>query len=204
MNPNRGKGKAVAWLRANVDYDGEGCLIWPFSRDRYGFLGHEGKHYYAHRFMCELVNGPPPSLKHQAAHSCGRGEQGCVHPKHLSWKTLGGNMLDKSIHGTNWKRVRGRKLTHEQIDAIRASAEKPPELAKQFGVSESNIRHIQAGRSWNHNRRGGSRLTEEQIASIRSRTGWGIRPMLAAEFGVSASVIARIQKGEAYRITCDD
>ncbi len=195
----RGSGKAVAWLRAHVDYDDEGCLIWPFYRDRYGHFGHEGEHHYAHRFMCELVNGPPPTPEHQAAHSCGHGEDGCVHPKHLSWKTLGGNMLDKTVHGTNWKRVRARKLTHEQADAIRASTEKPPALAKQFGVSESTIRHIRAGRIRTRAQWGGSRLTEEQIASIRNRTGWGVRPALAAEFGVSTGVIERIQKGQAYR-----
>lgn len=33
--------------------------------------------------MCELVYGKPPMPKHQAAHNCGKGNLGCINPKHL-------------------------------------------------------------------------------------------------------------------------
>jgi hypothetical protein len=99
----RGKGKGIAFLREHVsDPDGE-CVIWPMSRNSngYGMFGFEGKVYWTHRYMCELVNGPPPTPEHEAAHSCGRGKDGCIHPKHLSWKTKSGNMLDAVRHGTH-------------------------------------------------------------------------------------------------------
>ena len=88
----RGQGGTRKWLLAHVDYDGDDCLIWPFARIQSGrgHFGYEGKHYQAHVYMCELVNGPcPPG--HEAAHSCGRGHDACVHPKHLSWKTRAEN-----------------------------------------------------------------------------------------------------------------
>lgn len=85
----RGEGKTIKWLRAHTDYSHDWCLIWPFVSKLHGYgqFGYLGKNYYAHRFMCELAHGPAPSPLHEAAHSCGRGHEGCVNPQHLSWKT---------------------------------------------------------------------------------------------------------------------
>jgi len=82
----RGNGKCLAWLKERVAYDGEECLIWPFSGNHqgYGHLGYFGKVVKAHRLMCILAHGEPPTPEHHAAHSCGRGHLGCVHPGHLS------------------------------------------------------------------------------------------------------------------------
>ncbi len=42
---NRGKGRGLAFLRANVGYAGDDCLMWPFSRNihGYGAAGYGGK-----------------------------------------------------------------------------------------------------------------------------------------------------------------
>lgn len=89
--PNKGKGKVAQWLREHASHTGLNCLAYPFFRNQwtgYAQFGFEGKMLYAHRFMCELKNGPAPSDKHHAAHTCGNGHMGCVNPMHLAWKTV--------------------------------------------------------------------------------------------------------------------
>lgn len=147
---NRGNGAAVRWLREHASYDGDGCLIWPFARlkNGYGTLAYLGDCHYAHRFMCELVNGPPPSPLHETAHSCGKGHEGCAHPKHLSWKTKSGNMLDSKRHGTHIRSRRNR-LKPEQVAHIRAlkGTMTQAEIAGMFKISEPTVRDIYLGRS---------------------------------------------------------
>ena len=120
MTP-KGNGKTIQWIRDHATYQHEEwCLIWPFSTTRgYGTFSYLGKKYYAHHFMCELVNGPAPSDIHEAAHSCG--DEGCVNPRHLSWKTPTENGLDCRQHGTHVRSRYGSagKITLEQAETIR-------------------------------------------------------------------------------------
>lgn len=57
-----------------LPYEGDDCLIWPFSRDRqgYGHFATNGKPRKAHRLVCEAHCGPPPTSSHVAAHRCGK------------------------------------------------------------------------------------------------------------------------------------
>lgn len=109
----------MMWIRDHLEYPHDYCLIWPFARgdNGYGSFGRQGKFIYTHRYICELVKGPPPTPEHQAAHSCGRGHEGCVNPKHLSWKTRAENQLDRREHGTE-NRV-WNKLTPDDVAEIR-------------------------------------------------------------------------------------
>lgn len=130
------------WLKDRADYRGDDCLLWPFSRhsNGYGNFGRQGQQYYAHRFMCELVHGAPPTPKHHAAHSCGRGDQGCVHPRHVFWKTPGENQLDREDHGTKNTGPRG-KITVEQkreIIALRGQLTQA-EIAELYGITRSRV-----------------------------------------------------------------
>lgn len=148
---NRGKGKARQWLLDHLDYPHDYCLIWPFSTARgYGEFQYVGKKHYAHRYMCELVHGEPVAPDYQAAHSCGNGEDGCVNPNHLSWKTPSANQLDKREHGTVPPREVRYKLTPKQVLEIRSlkGLRTQDDLAKMFGVGRQNIGAILTGRSW--------------------------------------------------------
>ena len=153
MGDNRIK-KGLNWLLANADYQGDECLIWPFYRNPngYGQFGHLGKMCWAHRYMCELINGPAPSHKHESAHSCANGHGGCVHPKHLSWKTRSGNLLDCTEHGTHPRNVYGLngRLSQEQVQEIRELKGKKTqaEIAVMFGVHGPTIRDIFSGRTY--------------------------------------------------------
>lgn len=140
----RPKGKSAAWLLDQIAFDGPECLIWPFSTDGdgYGQFALDGKFLKAHRWMCEQINGPPPTPKHYAAHECGNGMKGCVHPKHLRWKTSSENAIDRRKHG----RPEGAKGTRtrlmpSQIEAIRKAKGtiSKRSLAKLLGISPGSI-----------------------------------------------------------------
>lgn len=150
-NAKRGEGEGRKWLLDHADYDKPYCLIWPFSRTRgYGHFSFEGELMYAHRYMCELVKGPPPSPEHHAAHSCNRGEDGCVNPTHLDWKTPSQNQLDKRVSGTASRSGGRYKLTPDDVAKIRAlkGRETQDAMARMFGVSRRNIGAVLSGKSW--------------------------------------------------------
>lgn len=198
-NKNRGKGRAVAWLREHASYEGDDCLLWPFGtyRGGYGQFGHDGKMHKAHRFMCELVKGPPPTPTHECAHSCG--VAGCVNPHHLSWKTKSENELDRRRHGTSNKGRGALKLRAEDVVAIRASSESPKALAARFGVTENNIRQILWGKTWPEGKKWLHRFTDEEVRTIRETRGKVTARELAGCYGVSTNIIWRIQTGETYK-----
>lgn len=153
-SPNKGKGKGIAFLRAHMADDDGPCLIWPMFRDQVngdGVVGHNGRMYKAHRLMCILAHGEPPSPTHQSAHSCGNRSDGCVHPKHVSWKTPSENMLDTVIHGTAKKAGAPRaKLTPAAAAEIRALAGTMShvELGKRFGVHRTCVGKVLRGELW--------------------------------------------------------
>lgn len=151
--PNKGKSAVLDWLNAHVNFDGDECLIWPFSR-RHGYAGGmiRGKSIFPCRIMCEKRNGPAPTPKHEAAHSCGRGHLGCIHPGHLSWKTRAQNQQDRRRHGTQANAYWGRVGKLKAADVLKIRALKgrmtEVEIGKMFGVTPTNINKIHNGRRW--------------------------------------------------------
>lgn len=150
-------GEKEAFLIANVSYAGEGCLLSPYQDDKnrnYWFLNIEGEQISAHRWMCEKANGPAPSATHMAAHNCGAGHLGCVHPKHLRWATASENAQDKYQHGTAQygERCNTAKLKESDIPKIRGMIGKTPsaKIARLFGVSKKTILLIGHRRTWSH------------------------------------------------------
>lgn len=149
-------GEPERYLREIVlAHEGEGCLTWPFSRNYrgYGIVRlHERRFRRVHRIVCEQVNGPAPTPEHEAAHSCGNGHLGCVHPAHLSWKTHAGNMADMAAHGSSPRGERSyrAKLTEGDVREIRAlrGVVTQAALAGRFGVREDQIGKIQRRQRW--------------------------------------------------------
>src|SRR5690349_16534473 len=88
--------RAGVALLAHQDFADADCLKWPFADDGkgYGVIKVDGRQQYAHRIMCTLVNGEPPTELHETAHSCGNGHLGCVHPGHVRWATRAENHAD--------------------------------------------------------------------------------------------------------------
>ena len=137
-----------------VPYKEAICLIWPFSRggNGYAYATWNGKRSGVHRLVCELTSGPPPSPKHEAAHTCGRGHDGCVNPIHLAWKTSKENKADTLLHGTRLRGARNHRaiLTEDQVRTIRTlrGAERGIDLARRFAVSPATITSIQKHENW--------------------------------------------------------
>lgn len=138
-----------------MKYEGGGCLYWPYAKSGVGYGDIDVKGWSSrlvHRLVCERVHGPAPTHEHEAAHTCGQGVQGCVSPKHISWKTRAENIADKLDHGTT---LRGEKhnlavLTERNVREIRTLCGKIPQskIAAMFGVTQSQISHINTGKSW--------------------------------------------------------
>lgn len=195
---NRGKGRGLEWLKEHVTYAGENCLIWPMSRTQqgYGQLGYFGKVKKAHHVMCMLIHGPRPSKRHEAAHNCGNGHNGCVHPKHVEWKTPAENRADTIKHGTYAKKV-VRRLTIDQVQEIRIGTASAVDTAKQYGVSVSAVFKIRRGETWVKPR---SVLTGDQLRHIREMDVAGASTNeIAKATGVSYSRVWKIRSEQNFR-----
>ena len=149
------RGTRLEWLEHHADYNGDECLIWPFSRCKagYGNIYFQGRRTRASRAMCQIASGPPPAEDgYEAAHSCGRGHLGCVHPKHLRWASIAENNAEKILHGTwcHGEDVHSAVLTEAQVREIRSltPALSHSEIAKRFGVSRPAISAIISRKSW--------------------------------------------------------
>jgi hypothetical protein len=145
---------AEYFLNSVVPYTGAGCLFWPYGKDGdgYGAVRIDGKQRIVSRLTCELKNGPPPTPKHEAAHSCGNGHLGCVNPHHLSWKTSAENQADKTKHGTlpQGERHGSAKINDNQAREIIGLKGILPrsEIAKRYGLSPVTIGDIHRGKTW--------------------------------------------------------
>lgn len=142
----------VFYRETALVYDGSDCLLWPFAQNGLGYavLRQDGKNALVSRLICEAVNGPPPSLEHEAAHSCGKGHMGCVSRRHLSWKTHAENQVDKIRHGTSNRGQKSpvSKITEENAREILSGTISPMEASKKFGITTRQAKNILTGTSW--------------------------------------------------------
>jgi hypothetical protein len=192
---------AKRWLRKHLDHqDKEFCLIWPFNRAQNGYAQVGGVRLVPTRVMCEHLNGPPPTPKHQAAHSCGNGHVGCVNPWHLNWKTPAENQCER--YQQQGRIMPRQRLTPEQVDEIRSlkERERVVETARRFQVTEANIRQIQSGKIWKLESKRVRQFTSVEVEMIRN-TPWQAKTarQWAEEFGVGRSTIDRIRGGKTFR-----
>ncbi len=150
-----GRGEARRYFEQRVlTYSGDDCLTWPFCRDRdgYGLLKECRKMKTVSRILCEQEFGPPPTPRHEAAHSCGKGRDGCVTRRHLSWKTSVENHADKLVHNTRpmGETHGAAKLTNQaarEIISLKGALSRS-KIAKQYGISPVTVGDIHRGKSW--------------------------------------------------------
>jgi len=151
------RNRCVPWLEEHLNYQGDDCLIWPFQRAQdsgVAAMKYKGKQGQATRVMCEMAHGKAPTPRHEAAHSCGKGHEGCIHPKHLRWATHKENLADQELHGT---KVRGEKLhsaflTESLVKDIRAMAGTmtQADIARHFGLTPQHVGKIINRKLWRH------------------------------------------------------
>lgn len=148
-------GAPLAFLINAVSFDDEdACLLWPFSRNNmgYGQVTIEGQKWVASRYLATKKRGQPPTPKHEAAHTCGKGHEGCVNPNHIVWKTRLENDRDKLVHGTVMQGTANpnAKLDEETVKAVylSACAIGQSATARAFKLSRGAVQAIHSGRRW--------------------------------------------------------
>lgn len=155
----RGEGFGIAFLREHLNDPDGPCISWPLSCNNYGYAicGYNGKRWKVGRLLCEMLYGPAPTPKHHAAHKCGRGQFGCVHPKHVRWATPKENMQESVRLGAVHKPGERPKfiLTEAQVAQIMALKGKKTqlEIGLMFGVKGKQIGRIHRGECWKGGKR---------------------------------------------------
>lgn len=148
-------GSRIKFINKLKTIDTNDCIVWPFGLNPKGYgVGFiDGKQTSAQRQICFEIYGPPPTQDFEAAHSCGKGHEGCCNPKHLRWATKEENQADRIIHGTSNRGIRNgsHKLNENEvleiIDLLR-SGMNDYEIAPLFSVTREAIRNIRTGRCW--------------------------------------------------------
>lgn len=139
-----------------LNYEGDECLFWPFATYESGYarLSLNGRSHFVSRLVCEEANGAPPTTKHEAAHTCGRGHLACVAKNHLTWKTKAENEADKLRHGTSNRGARHgmARLNAAKVKAIRRleGHHTQKEIAEMFGVTPNHVWRILSRQTWRH------------------------------------------------------
>jgi len=128
------------------------CIIWPYSLacKGYGEIQIDGIRWLAHAYVLTKSVGPRPQ-KHDAAHApviCHN--RACVNPRHLRWATRSENQKDRVLDGTDLGGDKSpvSKLTQEQVDQIKKSKAPQYEIAKLYGVNQSQISRIKNKKRW--------------------------------------------------------
>jgi hypothetical protein len=148
-----------------------GCRCRKFGgplRRVYGRMWDGTRLVGAHRLSHEVNIGPIPDGK-DVLHRCD--EPACIEQEHLWAGTVAENMADRDAKGRNggWKtrghnrpapHLQGSKHPLSKLDEGSAREIKrrlrrtedptcrPAALAREFGVSDSLVRGIEAGRNW--------------------------------------------------------
>ena len=129
----------------------DGCWEWTGGRDKdgYGKSGLHGRSMRAHRVIWELTYGPAPTGLY-VCHTCDNPP--CCRPSHLYLGTHRRNTED-AVARERFRLV-GRRtlLTEAEIREIRHRYRpyvvSGPQLAREYGVSQSTISHIVRNLVW--------------------------------------------------------
>ena len=139
---------------AKIDKNGEnGCWIWTAStRHGYGQFCIDGKIWKANRVAYKLWKGEIPDGL-LVRHKCD--VPTCVNPEHLEVGTQQDNM-DDMVRAGRQNKLKGEtnggaKLTEAQVLDIRLrKGQTQVELAREFGISKTQICNIRNGKRWKH------------------------------------------------------
>lgn len=107
--------------------------------------------FYLHTLICEAANGPRPSVLHVVRHLNGD----CLdnRPANLAWDTIRDNHADTISHGRTTRGVKNTQAIlseHEVVEIRRrgGSGEKHGAIAKDYGITPSNVSAILRRKSW--------------------------------------------------------
>lgn len=123
------------------------CWPWTAGRHRqgYGLIGLTGMSTLAHRVAYTLVVGPIPDGL-LVRHRCDNPP--CCNPAHLELGTQTDNMRDAAVRGRNTARLTAGDVAHIRVWA--RAGFKQRDIAEAYGVTQSNVSMIVAGKTWNY------------------------------------------------------
>lgn len=133
------------WNYAQRGEPGE-CWNWTGNKDKdgYGSLRSLTTQIRAHRLSYEMHNGAIPD-GHVVRHSCHN--PSCVNPGHLLTGTQQDNVNDtmQAGHIRVNEAHPNCKFSNEVVAEVRQSSGKRKDIAKAFGISESQVGNIRSG-----------------------------------------------------------
>jgi hypothetical protein len=149
-------GEAMRWLESMSNHSTDECLAYPFLINAHGYgqlrNPKEKGSMLASRMMCILAHGNPPHKDSYACHSCHKGNQGCVNPRHLYWGDNRSNQMDRVDNGNSNRGSKhaNSKLTEAEVLDIRAnlSGKSVVEIALERGLAVSTIYAILSRHIW--------------------------------------------------------
>ena len=138
-------------LLARTNRAASGCLEWCGRSlySGYGYMRYGLRMVAAPRLSyMAFVGEIPQGLC--VLHRCDN--RLCIEPSHLFLGTHKDNAVDRNRKN---RQARGEtcgraRLSQDNVRLIYSSSQPAALIAKKFGVSESAVRHIRAGRSWRH------------------------------------------------------
>jgi hypothetical protein len=140
-------------LMSKIKKVDNGCWEWQGSFSNYGRINVDGKPKLVHRIAYELWVGTIPADMH-ICHKCDNTR--CCNPEHLWAGTNQDNRTDsvnKNRHGKGSRmgipnNKHNRKLTDEQVAAIRSDNRTHSAIAATYNVSRSLITMIRNNKLW--------------------------------------------------------
>lgn len=213
------------WSKVAVVDDEDSCWPWTSSSrnvegENYGAfkwvnpLTGKSESPGAHRVALFLKTGAMPEV---ARHTCDTPI--CARPKHLIDGTHADNMQDRKERGRfgTPRDQRGEKnasavLTEAMVIEARRLVKdymSHQDVANQMGVDRAVLTYAVTGRTWAHLneveppapiRKGGTRLTEDDVRDIRKQRKEGVDPEVVAEqYGVTKANIYAIVKRKSWK-----
>lgn len=148
-NPH-GTAEERFWRYVDKMSDPKGCWLWTAQRDKdgYGKFRPDPKkpNIAAHRYSYQLHKGEITDCQMVRHFVCDNPP--CVNPDHLRLGDHIDNMADRKAsghYGTGENHPLA-KLTDAEAEAIRTAEGTNTSIAKQFGISESQVGNIKKGR----------------------------------------------------------
>lgn len=148
--------KPLDRFKAKYEISPSGCWEWKASRLRGGygaFALRSHSETKAHRASYILHVGLIPEGK-CVLHVCDN--RLCVNPEHLFLGNRGDNNRDRAQKGRSFRPCGelspSAKLTEILVEEIRHAKGFQSEIAKRYGINQSQVSRIRSGARWSHSR----------------------------------------------------
>ncbi len=142
------RGPDECWLWTGANKKGYGYIYTGYNRN------HNSVMEWAHRVAWELEHGASPGEMH-VRHKCDNPP--CQNPAHLELGTHLDNMRDMverqrytTVYGSHHGKSKLIEADVLEIRRMHAQGYSQKFLARQFGVTQSNISSICTGKTWAH------------------------------------------------------